>query len=216
MKKTVYYVEGLAYNDSFCDEFKHTFSLDEAKESALIYYNRLTPNEIKERRISVVGYEVEEIGSPKESLDAFLEDAINFDPVFYEDYTDRIEELKAEVESMTLPHASKSTKKNSKKGTTLKKAIVELINSERGELRLNNVSMLRRWTKNALDMDVDELKLYFDNINNVSFSIFDTTIKSRDYDGIIKECCALTEKFFTEVNRSLCNDMKAGYRNRTF
>lgn len=49
--------------------------------------------------------------------------------------------------------------------------------------------------KNALDMDVDELTLDFDSINGVRFSIYDTTIKSRDYDGIIKECCTLTEKF---------------------
>lgn len=99
---------------------------------------------------------------------------------------------------------------------TMKKAIMNLVNSDRGQIRLNNVSMLRRWTKNALDMDVDELTLDFDSINGVRFSIYDTTIKSRDYDGIIKECCTLTEKFFSEVSRSLCNDLKAGYRNRTF
>lgn len=99
---------------------------------------------------------------------------------------------------------------------TMKKAIVNLINSDKGEVRLNNVATLRRWTKNALGMDVDELKLDFDNINSVHFGIYDTNIKSRDYDGIIKECCTLTEKFFAEVSRSLCNDLKAGYRNKTF
>lgn len=106
--------------------------------------------------------------------------------------------------------------RKAEKHITLKKAIMNMVNSDEGEVRLNNVSTLRRWTKNALDMDVDELKLYFDNINSVYFGIYDTTIKSRDYDGIIKECCTLTEKFFAEVSRSLCNDLKAGYRNRTF
>lgn len=84
MKKTVYYVEGLAHNDSFCDEFKHTFSLDEARKNADYYYNHLTETEKKGRRIAIVGVEVEEIGNAKDSYDSFIDEGMPFDPQFFE------------------------------------------------------------------------------------------------------------------------------------
>lgn len=85
MKKTVYYVEGLAHNDGFCDEFGFTFDLEEAKKNADYYYSHLTSNEQKGRRVSIVGHEVEAIGSAKESLEAFDEGhAFRPDPQFFE------------------------------------------------------------------------------------------------------------------------------------
>lgn len=96
----------------------------------------------------------------------------------------------------------------------MKKEIIQLVNSEEGSFRLNNISTLRRWTKNGLDMDVDKLELEFDCINGVRFSICDREIESRDYEGIIKECQEITTRFLDEVARSLKNDMRAGYRNK--
>lgn len=96
----------------------------------------------------------------------------------------------------------------------MKKEIIRLVNSEEGSFRLNNISTLRRWTKDGLGKDVDRLELDFDCINNVCFSICDCEIESRDYDGIIKECQEITERFLEEVTRSLVNDMRAGYRNK--
>lgn len=98
----------------------------------------------------------------------------------------------------------------------MKKEIMNLINGKREEpayFRLNNVSFLCRWTKDALGDDVDRLVLEFDNINDVNFSLYDREIKSRDYDGVIKECQKITEAFFKEVSRTLVSNMGAGYRN---
>lgn len=94
----------------------------------------------------------------------------------------------------------------------MKKELMSVVNSEEGKFRLNSVSYLRRWAKDALNQDVDKLVLEFNNINNVCYSICDREIKSRDYDGIIKECEELTKKFMDEVSRKLCSDLRAGYR----
>ena len=96
----------------------------------------------------------------------------------------------------------------------MKKELLEVLASEEGSFRLNNISYLRRWTKDGLGNKVDKLKIEFDNINQVNFSLYDTEIKSRDYDSIIKECIEKTQLYLAEVSRSLCSDLKAGYRNK--
>lgn len=90
---------------------------------------------------------------------------------------------------------------------SMKKEIMELINGEGGIIRINNVACLKRWTRDGLDRPVDGLELDFDAINGVCFGIYDTSVKARDYGGIIEECAALTER--------LTKDMRAGYRNAT-
>ncbi len=95
----------------------------------------------------------------------------------------------------------------------MKKEILNLINSKEGTYKLNNVSYLKRWTKTAIGEDVDMLELRFKNLNDVCFSIYDTEIKSRDYEGIIKECQMLTERYFNEVASTLCKNLGAGYKN---
>lgn len=96
----------------------------------------------------------------------------------------------------------------------MKKEIMNLVKSEEGTFRLNNVSVLRRWKKDALGTEVDKLVLEFDTINLVRFTLADREIHARDYEGIIKECQDLTKRFFDEVAISLMLDMKAGYRNK--
>ena len=97
----------------------------------------------------------------------------------------------------------------------MKKEIVRLVNSTEGTFRLNNISTLRRWTKNGLDMDVDKLYLEFDTINNVRFGWSDTEVHARDYEGIIQECQEITTRFLKEVNEELTKNMRAGYRNKS-
>lgn len=96
----------------------------------------------------------------------------------------------------------------------MKKEIMNLITSSEGQFRINNISYLKRWTKDGMGEDVDKLTLEFDNINNVCFSIYDQEIKSRDYDGIIRECQELTKRFMQEVERELLNNIRVGYRNK--
>ncbi|MBO7713961.1 MAG: hypothetical protein J6S85_10355 [Methanobrevibacter sp.] len=96
----------------------------------------------------------------------------------------------------------------------MKKEIMKLVKSEEGTFRLNNISTLRRWSKDGLGNPVDKLVLDFESINHVCFGICDTEIHARDYDGIIAECQEITTRFLDEVARSLKNDMRAGYRNK--
>lgn len=84
VKKIVYYVEELAHNDSFGDVSGHTFSLDEARKNADYDLSHLTEREKKQRRIAIVGVEVEAIGSAKDSYDAFIDEGMPFDPQFFE------------------------------------------------------------------------------------------------------------------------------------
>lgn len=96
----------------------------------------------------------------------------------------------------------------------MKKEIMELVNKNEGIVRLNEVSYLRRWTKDAMGNKVDMLRLEFDSINGVRYSLYKDDITARDYNGIIKECEIITNAFFAEVARSLTNNLKAGYRSR--
>ena len=95
----------------------------------------------------------------------------------------------------------------------MKKEIMNLVNSEEGTFRINNISYLKRWTKDAMGCKVDRLTLEFDSINHVRFSIYNTEIIARDYEGIIAECQELTTRFLAEVERTLFKNLGAGYRN---
>lgn len=101
----------------------------------------------------------------------------------------------------------------------MKKDIMNLIDFKSDEtkdveyFRLNNVSYLKRWTKDAFGNDIDRLEINFDTINDVNFSIYDREIKSRDYEGIIRECQEITKAFFDEVSATLIKNLGAGYRN---
>lgn len=96
----------------------------------------------------------------------------------------------------------------------MKKEIMNLVNANEGTVRLNEVSYLTRWTENAMGNKVDMLRLEFDSINGVRYSVYKNDITARDYNGIIKECEAITNAFFTEVAGCLTNNLKAGYRSR--
>lgn len=105
----------------------------------------------------------------------------------------------------------------------MKKAeLMEFVNRrpEEQELyRINNICYLRHDMRHYVDGSVDKdggdiLKLEFDCLNQVRFTIYDTEIKSRDYDGIKSECHNLISKYLDEVKRQLLSDLNAGYRNK--
>lgn len=96
----------------------------------------------------------------------------------------------------------------------MKKEIMNLINSEQGIFRLNNISYLHRWTKNAIGNDVDMLMLEFDTINNVSMGGRNFDVLSRDFEGIIEECQKITSEYLLSVSEELCKNMRSGYRNK--
>ena len=52
----------------------------------------------------------------------------------------------------------------------MKKELLKILDSEDATFRLNNISYLHRWTKDALGNDVDRLELEFDHINGTCFS----------------------------------------------
>ena len=94
----------------------------------------------------------------------------------------------------------------------MKKEIMNLVKSEYGTFALNNVSYLRRWTRDVIDNKVDKLEIHFRTINNVYFNDCIHEIEARDYDGIIEECAKATEVYFAEVQRKLISNMRNGYR----
>ena len=96
----------------------------------------------------------------------------------------------------------------------MKREIMRLVNSDEKEARvyrLNNVSFLRRWNYDGLGNRVDILELFFDNVNGVNYPIYNTRIKSRDYEGIMQVIEKLTEMFFEVVTERTIKDLKAGY-----
>lgn len=96
----------------------------------------------------------------------------------------------------------------------MKKEILDLVKSEEGVYRLNNISKLHRWTKTALDETVDKLRIEFDTINDVDFGLHSFEIESREYDGIIAECEKAIKTYLEEVAQTLIKNLKAGYKNQ--
>lgn len=99
-----------------------------------------------------------------------------------------------------------------KRRPTLKQEITALINSAEGRCRINSISTLNRFTKNAAGLDCDVLKLEFNTTFFANCHVYDNAIKARNYDGIIAECEQITRKTMQNISDRLCSDMRAGYR----
>ena len=88
----------------------------------------------------------------------------------------------------------------------MKKEIMELINSEEGTLKVNKFCMLRRWTKTALNEDVDKLEAIF-SITHYSSHVVE--IQSREWKSIVDEVALAQAKAFAdsadELNKQLIN-----------
>ena len=99
-----------------------------------------------------------------------------------------------------------------KRRPTLKQEITALINSAEGRCRINSISTLNRFTKNAAGLDCDVLKLEFNTTFFPRCHVYDNTIKSREYAGIIAECEQITRETLQRISDKLCSDIRAGYR----
>ena len=93
----------------------------------------------------------------------------------------------------------------------MKKEITRLLKQEEGTLKLNNLSRLRRWSKDLFGEKVDMLVLDFETVNNVRYGVGNTEIKSRDYEGVLEEIKNLTEQFLECVKLELINNLENGY-----
>ena len=93
----------------------------------------------------------------------------------------------------------------------MKKEITRLLKQEEGTLKLNNLSRLRRWSKNLFGEKVDMLVLDFDNVNNVRYGVGNTEIKSRDYEGVLEEVKNMTALFLESIKLELINNLENGY-----
>ena len=93
----------------------------------------------------------------------------------------------------------------------MKKEITRLLKQEEGTLKLNNLSRLRRWSKDLFGEKVDMLVLDFETVNNVRYGVGNTEIKSRDYEGVLEEVKNLTEQFLECVKLELINNLENGY-----
>lgn len=99
-----------------------------------------------------------------------------------------------------------------RRGPTMKQEITALVNSAEGRCRINHVSELKRLTKDAAGLDCDVLKLEFNTTFFPRCHVYDNTIKSREYAGIIAECEQITRETLQRISDQLCSDIRAGYR----
>lgn len=95
----------------------------------------------------------------------------------------------------------------------MKKEIMNLLNSENGSFRINNISKLERWTKDGIGNDVDMLIIRFDPVNGVNFGDDTVRIDSRDFDGIIADCRRAINNHMNTVTNKLLEQLQNGYIN---
>lgn len=95
----------------------------------------------------------------------------------------------------------------------MKKELLKFINSEEDVscFRLNAISYLKHYTKNAFGKKIDRITIEFDQIFGRYCSISNNEIISRDFEGILTECQEKTEEFLNKVSYILCRELKAGH-----
>lgn len=90
----------------------------------------------------------------------------------------------------------------------MKKEIIALVNSQDGELKINKFCTLHRWTKSALNEDVDRLEAIFSITHYMSHIV---EIQSREWRDIVNEVAAAQTKAFAESAEEYNNQLKHGY-----
>lgn len=99
---------------------------------------------------------------------------------------------------------------------SIKKEIQKMLDSEKGGSYLINPYCRLKYSKTDYKDDpvlIPQLELEINFLTG--FRVHDTTIKSRDYDGILAECQQLIERYFSELSDKLCSDLRAGYNSKT-
>ena len=92
----------------------------------------------------------------------------------------------------------------------MKKDILKLIESDDCVLRINEISYLHRWKRNALDVEVDELTITFSFVVGVGGGAV-YHIGARDYDGIINEIERCTKDYLKTCADKAVKDLRNGY-----
>lgn len=90
----------------------------------------------------------------------------------------------------------------------MKKEIITLVNSKEGTLKINNYCTLQRWTKTALNEDVDKLEAIFSITHYMSHTV---EIQSRNWKSIVDEVVAAQTKAFAESADELNKQLLNGY-----
>ena len=94
---------------------------------------------------------------------------------------------------------------------TLKKEIAKAIRDGEGTVKINDISSLIRWTKNAIGEECDCLVIRFDYMCGIKGGWI-RDIESRDVDGIIDEIKRLTTEYFLECSIATTKNIENGYR----
>lgn len=90
----------------------------------------------------------------------------------------------------------------------MKKEIIELVNSKEGTLKINNFCELHRWTKSALNEDVDRLEVIFSITHYMSHIV---EIQSREWKSIVDEVVSAQNKAFADSANELNKQLLNGY-----
>lgn len=77
-------------------------------------------------------------------------------------------------------------------------------------VKINNISRLERWTKNAISEPVDKLIIRFAYVLGCTGGK-SYEIKSRTYTAIIDEIKQHTRAYLAECATWICKDIDAGY-----
>lgn len=94
---------------------------------------------------------------------------------------------------------------------SLKKEIMAALKAEWAVVKINGISRLTRYQKDALGKDVDKMMIDFDYITGAKGG-WSCPIKARDYDGILEEIGNATKEYLEMVAEQAIKNMKAGYR----
>lgn len=94
---------------------------------------------------------------------------------------------------------------------SLTKEIKALLKAEEGIVKVNNISFLKRWTKDALGDACDCLELKFDYLSGVKGGA-SYRIDARTYEGVMEEIEEAIRDYFTSCMNKTLSNLKAGYR----
>ena len=91
----------------------------------------------------------------------------------------------------------------------MRKEFKQLLAMKNGYLRISKLAFLHRWTEDALDNDVDGLKIIFNSPTGRT-SFYTADIQARDTEGIAKEIARHTKAFADKWAMEEANKILAG------
>lgn len=90
----------------------------------------------------------------------------------------------------------------------MKKEIENLLKSENGNLKINDYFTLERYTKDALENEVDVLKLIS---SLTSYASETTEISARDFEGIKREVIIAMANHIENAKYKMIKNFENGY-----